>query len=524
MGLRREFSKSFAQEERDEQAGKLRDTRKKYRRERNEWSAEEAESSSFEVQQKFERLKSGFAERLFKTQTYHEKQRIWADFMQQEEQKEIKCRQGDFDKRLKEILSEIPLSPDEQEKYLNEEAAKNMSLEDYLLLMERLSGKYLSHVTRYGIREQTFKPGTGGGHWAYENEFLDNFTKILESKGLQGFTSNIIDRTDYARKAVMDSVTEVLQRKPEASREEIIDYVTSQLINANAVSLEGDQASVHFARGDIASSRYGSEYGYDIYFYYPAEVIAKNYPHVGSLEHNVYRDNSDGYNDFMVWNKGKGIPLDAGLCCIPKDVHVDRETGSQYKLDEEKKLVSDPAIVEHINYFKAHNDQFEAAFSALRPLEPFPWKENRKELEIQFNQELERLSSELGFDSPGTLEEFYKRYRNFTPINLETYYREQQLYYQKPDTDRVITSEEFWEQYFLEHPDKKPGKVMYYSQGHHFKPIPKQTKEKDEVLQGLDNQTALRGIRDHSDYKSYKEEAAEEVRKVVAEAYDQVKK
>lgn len=524
MSLRREFSKQFAQDERDQLASDIDVTKKQHNQDRDNWTEKQVVESGHEVKKSFEELKTGFFEKLFKTEAYQEKQKIWAEVMHREKNNKIEQLQQDFEKKLSDIISEIPLSPEEQDKYLSEEGASNLALEDYLLLMDRLSGRYVSHITRFGIREQTFKPLVGG-HWAHENEFLDNFTGILKSKELQGFISSLIDRTDYTRESVVKHLEMVMESEPEASKEDIINQVAQRLFSGNAISHEGDKDTVHVASGDVAASRYGSEFGYDIYFYYPAEIIGKNYAHNHSLDHSMYNDNSSGYNDIMVWNKGKGIPIDVGLCCIPGNVQVDRETGSQYMLDDDKKPILSETTIKHVDYFRTHRKKFEDAFSTLNQLRSDSNRDNYEDKKTKYNQELERLSSELGFNSLDIFRKFFNSYGHVYPIDLEEFYKEQQLYYQQPNNKQQISSEEYWEQYFKNHPNEKPSKIVYYhsSDGYKFTPRPKQTEEKDAVMRDLDSTSQFKNISDHPDYRSYKTTAYEEVKKVISETYDQIK-
>ena len=51
-----------------------------------------------------------------------------------------------------------------------------------------MSGEAFYHVTRYGVRENTFM-STGGGHTVGEGEFLDNLTPLLKDGYIKDCTT-----------------------------------------------------------------------------------------------------------------------------------------------------------------------------------------------------------------------------------------------------------------------------------------------------------------------------------------------
>ncbi len=94
----------------------------------------------------------------------------------------------------------------------------------------------------------------------------------------------------------------------------------------------------------------GGEDNYKFYFYYPVEYILQNdFYHAtreGQLEiGRGYYHNQGGikqqYNDFEIFNFGKGVPVNAGILCISDNIKVDPETGSQYLIKDGKPLVDE---------------------------------------------------------------------------------------------------------------------------------------------------------------------------------------
>ena len=327
MNLERQFSKEFAADERKKTADELRESRRKLKTDWQAWSDEEIANASPEVQEKRRELKRDFLGRLFETKKFLEKKVLFSDLVKAERSRDSRAIMEKYQKRLDEILAQTPLTPEEQDKYLTEEAASGMDVEDYLTLMNRLSGYYVSHVTRYGVREQSFM-STGGGHTVGMGKFMDNFTPVLEAGRLNSFFTNILNETEYTRGILGD----LIKRKIEESGAEnpdkavIVEQVLQELMHWDAHDMHpADRTSVHFASNDMAGRYYGSEVGYDVYFYYPAEVIAKNYRHEWQQHTNVKAEHDDWYNDVGIWNEGKGVPLDVGIVCIPENVKVDKK-------------------------------------------------------------------------------------------------------------------------------------------------------------------------------------------------------
>ena len=527
MTLEKEFSKKYTQEERDKLAQDIKKTRKKFSRDWSSWGKEEINEESLKTQETHEDLKKDFIGRLFKTREFLRKKMVWDVLIKEQKKEKIEKTQSDFKRKLEETLEEIPLSEEEQEKYLSEEALINMSLDDYLLLLKRLSGNYVSHVTRYGIREQTFM-STGGGHRAGEGEFMDNFTPILKEKKLNSFFTNVVNRTNYAKERIADRIKFFQEDKKDINRDELIKEVWKNLMrDLLAFSIPGDKSGFHMAIDDILGCYYGSEYNYDIYFYFPAEFIAKNYIHhaklAGGSPRTYERKGWTGwYNDLIIWNEGKGISVDAGICCIPEDVEVDEKTGSQYRLDKNKKPIPNPEIEEHVSFSLKNSKLFDKVIEDLarkeRELDLYNHPENKKE----FDKYLFPTSKELEFKDDEIFRSFYEKYKITIPKDLEEFYRQSRLYYLKPE--KTIFSKEYWEKYFKENPDKRPNKIVYYR--FYFEPQPHARDKNDrkrEVLGELEQKT-FKNIGELPQYQEYMQAVSDEIKKVISEVYDELHK
>lgn len=533
MNLEREFSKQYIPEERKKTADELRETRGKIKSDWQEWDKKDIEEiDNPELRENYENLKRDFIGRLFKTEEFLEKKSIFKSLARKYKREEQKQIQEEFNRHLSEVFKNTPLSKEEQDKYLSEEAVTSMSLDDYLSLMKRLSGYFATHVTRYGVREQTFT-GAGGGHTRGENQFMDNFTPILESRRLNSFFSNLINETDYMKGVIKDRILREVQNEPGKDKNEIVTKVVQGIMESEQVSdiVHGaDLSSVHFAVNDIAARYYGSEIDYNIYFHFPAEVIAKNYYHEEKSDtgFSAWNKPSGFWNDVGIWNKGNGIPINAGILCIPKNVMVDKETGSKFALNEEKQPIVNPEIAKHIEVFYQDTEKWYAAMRELKGQETSFLREHsygNDERELFYETETFKQSwQKFSFRDEGTFRSYYEHF-NFMP-RLEDFYRKiSKSYYNRPPTEHLVSTETFWESYFLTHPEKKPSKVFYYSEKEladfsAFSPI-NSAKRKETYDELFKEKSFTRG-RDIPKYEEYLESVTADLEKAVSNIYDEV--
>ncbi len=346
--LERKFSKDHAQELRDETAQEIKRIRNLPISSKE---APEEITSAYYVQETQRELQANMFWRIFERSYYKDLEQIFQDKAKIRKIELVGQVQEDFKLKLQQILAECPLSPEEQEKYLSEEAMSEMDLDNYLVLLQRLSGNYVAHVTRQGVREKNF----GMTSYAHigETEFHNNFVETLREGQLHSFLTNILSDDPNLGAFLMADVKEIKVEKPDADVDEIFNILWARL-NASETAehdrwrgahdhFPAELSSVHFSVNSVESELYGSEKGYDIYFYYPAEFIAHNYYHqtkgVYTPAEELQTRQKGVESDVFVWNEGKGVPVQASLVCIPENVQVDRKTGSQYALDSGSKPV-----------------------------------------------------------------------------------------------------------------------------------------------------------------------------------------
>jgi hypothetical protein len=411
-------------------------------------------------------VKKDFWGRLFKTWHYKSLVRELDRHYSGERKQRMQSPISEYNKQLDEILRKTPLSKEEQEKYLDETYLCSLNTEDYFMLMRRLSGYFLAHVTRYGVREQVFSEHNKG-----EGEFHDAFVDILEKKKLQSFFSNFIENPEQFQ-GMKPAISEMIAQGE--SREDIKDKIRRGL--AGLENMPADRDSVHFAGNDTGEALYGSEVGYNFYFYYPAEVIAYNYFYsskdamMGLKQGDSYRRagiGDGGYdkdNDISVWNGDEGIAVDAGIVCITGDVQVDRETGSKYKLDENKNPIINRGNIQKLTALS--EDEIFLNF-AEKVIDPRQYNHNSfQEKQKEYLDLLQRKFgiSEQRLQKIATAPDFIGKIRfaddpEWKREIIHSFLLRNGLLFEKAED--TISSKEFWEKYFLENPDRKPSKIFY---------------------------------------------------------------
>lgn len=341
MNLERIFSKDLAGDLRKETADKIKEARNQpgsFSELKSVTELPDDYDHFGELKEKIEVAKKDIFGKIFKTEKYKELTSEVDELLKIKKESDVNKAQREYQKKFDNILKNCPLSETEREKYLATEAMEEMPLEDYLVLLKRLSGEAFYHVTRYGVRENTFE-STGGGHSAGEGSFVNSITPLLEDGHINSATSTMINTPDRLSSSVKSEVIEKLKNEGKTA-DEIVNLVMSELDTGYFL----DRESTHFSYGKDLHHMYGGEDNYKFYFYYPVEYILQNdFFHKTREQITIgkgYYDNRAGidqtYNDFEIFNFGEGVSTKAGILCITGDIQVDPETGSQYLLNNGK--------------------------------------------------------------------------------------------------------------------------------------------------------------------------------------------
>jgi len=441
MNLERKFAKELASNLRKKTADKLREARKKPSTfsdfHKTNIPVEEYRYS--DTKRRLETIKKNIWGRIFKTEKFRKEEVFLNELLKIEKEYNIDEIKKDYKIKFAEILKNSPLTEEEKTIYLSTESMEKMSLEDFIVLSKRLSGEAFYHVTRFGVRENTFM-STGGGHTAGEGKFIDSFTPLLKDGYIKDCTTTVISDKERAESLI----------NQEFIKEQIEKGKTIEEIVDNALSNYGtpyflDRESSHVSYGKDLHNMYGGENDYKFYFYYPVEYILQNDFYHSTRESQItigqgHYYNSGGikqqYNDFEIFNFGKGIPINAGILCITDDIQVDPKTGSQYILENGKPIINKNG----------------------------------------------------GFKKP----------------------------------ENTISSKEYWENYFLLHPELKPNKIIYgsfYTSTYEENQELKDWAKSKEIYNQDENKK--------QEFKNYREKTRESLREtlitIIKEKYNKVK-
>ncbi|MEA3399096.1 MAG: hypothetical protein U9R00_01125 [Patescibacteria group bacterium] len=366
MNLERKFSKELAGDLRKETADKLKEVKNNpdsFKDLKNKIGKEElpeeysnlkkyiryierrGDEEYFKFGEEFEKQKKAILGKIFKTEKYRRRELFLSESLEEKKESDIRKIRNNYEDKFFKILEDSPLTLEERKKYLSTENMEKMNLQDYLTLLKRLSGEAFYHVTRYGVRENTFM-STGGGHEYGKGMLLDNLTPLLKDKSIKSATSTILESKgkNVAEKFVSNDVVENI-KKGNLSVDEALDT----LLEKYDTDFFLDRETTHFTYGINRHDMYGAEDDYEFYFYYPVEYIMQNdYYHSNrqGLTIGAGRARNDEgiyqqHNDAQIFNFGEGVPINAGIFYVTGDVKVDPETGSQYLLKNGKPLKDD---------------------------------------------------------------------------------------------------------------------------------------------------------------------------------------
>lgn len=253
-----------------------------------------------------------------------------------------------------------PLEKEQKRELLKFDNLAKLSTREYLDLWKGLNPYYLSHATRQGYRDHAGM----AYHTAGLGEFQDGFRKIVGGDGRLHSAWEMA--TGEGMMQVKDAnVVRKYFKTTGALTDEKLDGIHDEDLDNNALAsiLGGahgvlskpdgywqDRTSVHFMANAVGSEKYGGESGNEVFFVYPADVLASQcYSSTGlAITENAQNrgkvpwQSAGDHNDSFVMPRENGIPLDAGLVFLPKNILVNPENGSKYlKYDEENPVYAD---------------------------------------------------------------------------------------------------------------------------------------------------------------------------------------
>jgi hypothetical protein len=231
-----------------------------------------------------------------------------------------------------------------------------------------------------------------------------------------------------------------------------------------------DKTAVHFAAQEVANGYYGGETGNEVFFVFPSEVIASQYPFAFSTETKSFTSDEwvgNVWNDVLAWPplKDQGIPIDAGLVFLPKDMPVDPKTGSRYDSElilvdgqEKRVVVKDAALIDRFVEWALLSDSAAIAAAFYAGQEP------TADQAMLLAKAKDDLGTWFANDTADALIRFLAEKGRYGHVNE----RSARAIAKKERADwkqarNAIPAQVYWEQYFRERPDQQPKHIVYYN-------------------------------------------------------------
>ena len=385
---------------------------------------------------------------------------------------EAKSMVDEFYNKQEKKWAESEYSKEDIEKYFSEDNLSSLSTEDYVLLLKRFPSEIVAHVTRQGVRDHLGHMY----HTAGAGEYANGFKSMAEDGRLRSPLGVYLVEEEKEKAVAKFLRLEEIENKEEALKN--LDVMTDPMKEISGSY--NDRMAIHFATEEVPDCYYGSEKGNEIFITYPSAYIASQYYFDGQLNQN-----GGGYwNDQWVYaNEEKGIGLNAGIIFIPEEASVDKETGSRYELDKEKKPIKNAEyetdvrkLVDSDNFdeFAERAMNITSKVSGNISIEEMKSVESlkplRQRLEKDFNIIDPRLQwAVLDYNNLRDIivaKEYERVSANKLDISrsvdsiIEYALKDQGVLF-KEATNKV-SSKEYWESYFEKNLESKPAHIVYY--------------------------------------------------------------
>lgn len=377
----------------------------------------------------------------------------------------------EFYKKQKDKWETTPVSREDIERHFTEENLASLSLPEYQLLLNRFPNKMVAHVVRQGIRDHI-------GHLEHQaglGEVANGFKNIVKDGRLRS-PLGVYLVSEQKEKAVADYLGLDAITSKEEARNRVQEMANHEKQGQGSYA---DKAAVHFAAEEVADAYYGSERGNEIFLAYPSAFIAQLY----YFEGNIESGGSDKWNDVWVWaNEERGLDVDAAIIFLPADAAVDPATGSRYKIDEEGKAIKNAKYIEGASRFVQASNFLEMAqeirtigftlqFQHHEPQKEYELNSFRDRLQTQYGIVDHRLQNALCDASFLRTRQIYRELEEqgkpdpgqSAQEHIRNVLKQAGIYYE--EAEQTISSQEYWEAYFEEHPDEQPSKIVYYTGG-----------------------------------------------------------
>ncbi len=382
-----------------------------------------------------------------------------------------------FYQRTMDTWERAPYTPEDAEEHFSEERLVQMPLDEYVALLKRFPSEMVTHVSRHGVRDHTGHIG----HQAGVGEYHNSFKALLEDGRLKSVISRIV-KENFSK----ESVAEVANMN-QAEDRETAELLARQMVDSFNLGGPGsyaDLSAIHFAAQEVADIYYGAERGNEAFVVYPSVFIDAQYGYQGNLS-----EAGGGYwNDQWIFaTEQNGISLDAGIVFLPEAAQVGRETGSRYEVVEGKGVINKEYVEqvgsllgksmfdEIMNEIRTELGRFNAFQNVPKDLMDRLHERVEKELGVTDERLRDALVTyRAGMELPLSKESLMASRGDLINQNnlvyelqvldqrIEGLLSDEGIYYkQAPD---MISSKDYWEQYFKDNPQERPSKIVYYTQ------------------------------------------------------------
>jgi hypothetical protein len=469
-----DFSKESNQAGRDETAAQIADLRRE--KEAVLLNKELVSAKATELRQKIEAIESNWLSKWIKKGELSDKKLELADLedylatVPLDQLERAKATLDNFYQREGERWRSAGYEREDVERYFSEEYLSSLSLEEYVVLLQRFKPEILTHVTRYGVRDHSAMMEHRGGL----GEFLTSFTNLLQDGRMRSVIGKIVNREDkeVAFREYFDYILDQIRKhapwvKDESDQQVLSNYFARMMTNSSFGGLP-DVAAVHFGLESALDDFYGGETGNEIFFVYPVPLILNQGMMSGRFQRDV-----DKNNNAYVWeNDFRGIDINSSVVFIAKDAKVDPATGSIYQTDQDKGPVVSQARIDKLASL-INDDKFWRLISELNNQSVLPRMEAFSPIE------LEAQIREQGIDDWRLIGALSDRWKISTLYNHMNNKRNHPEFIHQTDHEAAasflfetlalyeyakepVPSMEFWERYWQQHPEQKPSKIVYY--------------------------------------------------------------
>lgn len=425
--------------------------------------------------------------------------------------------------------AEAGYTKEDIQKYFSEEHLASLSLEEYALLMRRFPGEIVTHVTRQGVRDHASSFWHTGG----EGKFLNGFKDTLLDGRLRSALG--IALQEHTKE---DAMIKFLKLDEVNSREEALSKLNSEFrSNLSTSHAFADGSSVHVASEVVMDKMYGAEGGNEIFFAFPSAFIASQF-HFGG-KGDLTDISYDQHNDKWIHTKDhEGISLDSGLVFIPLDTLVHSETGSRYEIDDtgnpmvkEENRSKFKSVVEAPDFKEFAEGAIQIMGTMRRRWNDSNMESDDKKVLKQIEPYCKKLEDDFGILDKrlqfailnyNTLQDI-----GYHPDKIDKYIDEglgrEGIYY--TEAKQTITSQEYWEQYFVAHPDRRPSKIVYYAGGDPSRAINEWRRENGIVKRTEDKSFGFEGNQvpgDSPEANQHKDRFLELAMKVIDDRFPRI--